>query len=402
MGEGPRARRGAAMRDLGVMDSADVTIRGGTVAEILSPGARGAMNLSGDDVDIIDARGRVLMPGFVDPHTHLCFTGSRVGEWERVLAGETYQQIGASGGGIMSTVHAVRKASEGELACELIGRADRAFWLGSTTIEVKSGYGLTLEHELKMLSAIARANEYSTVQLVPTALVGHAIDREFEGGREAFIDHVVDTLLPAIAKQHSGINVDAFCEHNAWGLAETSRLLVAAKALGLGVRVHTDQFTSMGMVQEAIRLGARSVDHLEVISDADARALADSPTIGVVLPCCGFHLDGRYADARHLADTGAAIAIATNCNPGSAPCLSMPMAIALGVRFCGLTPAEAIVGATANAAAVLGLEDRGRIAPGLRADLIMLNNTDERTLAYEFGGNPVEMVMVGGRIVSTD
>ena len=202
--------------------------------------------------------------------------------------------------------------------------------------------------------------------------------------------------MPQIAVEFPGIAIDAFCEDNAWSKEDTVRLLQAAKSLGMPIRVHTDQFTSKGMIGEAVQLGAVSCDHLEAATDADLKTLAESSTIGVGLPGCGFHLDGRYPNLRKLIDCGGAAAIATNFNPGSAPCISMPMAITLAVRHCGLSPQEAIVAATANAAAVLGLSDRGTIEPGKRADLVVLSATDERVLAYEFGMNPIETVLIGG------
>lgn len=401
MGGSGSPRRGAAMRDLGVLPTADVFISGGIITEVLPPGAAPSHPQSKGECEVIDARGRVLMPGFVDCHTHLCFAGSRMDEWQRLMSGETYQQIAATGGGIMSTVRATRHATEGELACDVIGRADRALTFGTTTIEVNSGYGLTLDHEAKMLRAINGAASYCASTLVPTALLGHMIDADFPGGREAFIDHVVSVVLPAAAGLAPGAAVDAYCERSAWTREECLRLFSAARSLGMRVRVHTDQFTSLGMICEAIAIGARSVDHLEAATETDLAALAASSTIGVLLPCCGFHLDSRYASARTIIDRGGCVAIATNFNPGSAPCLSMPMAIALGVRHCKLTPAEAISGATVNAANVLGLADRGFIAPGARADLILLQDSDERVLAYEFGANPVAMVMVSGRIIES-
>lgn len=403
MGGVPAPRRRQDLADLGVLDRADVLVNSGVIAEV-SPAGSPAYPLRrslGDAVSSIDARGRVLMPAFTDCHTHLCYAGSRVNEWQRVLAGETYHQIATSGGGIMSTVRATRQATQGELACDLIGRIDRAQVMGTTTVEVKTGYGLTLEHELKMLAAIKQASSYCTSTIVPTALLGHAIDPEFPGESEGFVEHVISEILPRFTAEAPGCAVDAFCERSAWSVDDCLRLFRAAKAAGHPVRVHTDQFTSLGMVGEAIRLGARSVDHLEAVMPDDVDFLGMSNTFAVVLPCCGFHLDGRYAYARGLVDKGAALAIATNANPGSAPCLSMPMAIALAVRFGKLTPSEAIAAATLNPALVLGLTDRGYIAQGARADLLLLSDTDERVLAYEFGSSPIDLVFVAGKVVNS-
>jgi imidazolonepropionase len=220
-----------------------------------------------------------------------------------------------------------------------------------------------------------------------------------------FVERVISETLPAVLQEFPGIAIDAFCEKSAWSVEDTSALLEAAKSSKPAngepspIRLHVDQFNSLGMLREAIRLGARSADHLEATTAEDLRALAHSSTIGVGLPICGLHLDHRYANLRALVDAGGAAAIATNCNPGSAPTTSMPLAIAAAVRHCGLTPQEAIAAATVNAAGVLGLTDRGTIAPDQRADLIVLKHTDERALAYEVGGNPVDQVICGGQLV---
>ena len=300
----------------------------------------------------------------------------------------------------MATVRAVRGKTVGELACGLVGRARRALRLGSTTIEVKSGYGLSLEHELKMLDAIRDAQAYVGASLVPTALLGHAIDSGHPLGAEAFVTETIERVLPGVSgEMGTGIAIDAFCETGAWSREQCVKLFERARVFGHPIRVHTDQFNSLGMMREAVRLGARSVDHLEAATDEDLEAIAASATIGVLLPCTGFHLDDRYARARPIIDSGGAVAVATNANPGSAPCLSMPMAIALAVRHCGMSVAEAISAATVNGAAVLGLSDRGYIAPGARADLILLRDTDERSLGYEYGDNPVETVVCAGEVV---
>lgn len=402
-------RRGTDRDVLGIIDRGDVLVSDGVIREVTRAGepvSEARRALSADAVEI-DARGRVLMPGFVDCHTHACWGGgaaARLPDWEMKLAGQTYQQIAAAGGGIMCSVRATRESSVGELACDLIGRADRMLALGSTTIEVKTGYGLTLDHELNMLEAIVQARGYTMSTLVPTALLGHAIDPEAASATR-FVDDTIEHTLPAIsqiAKTTHGIArlaVDAFCERGAWGVEDTIRLLSAAQGHGHTVRVHADQFTSMGMVAHAVRMGARSVDHLEASSDEDLHLLAHSQTFGVGLPICGLHLDGRYARLGELARLGGRVCVATNFNPGSAPCPSMPMAIAIAVRQCGLSVEQALVASTLNPAVLLGYPDLGFIAPGARADLLLLHENDERLLAYEIGDNPVEMVWAGGERV---
>jgi imidazolonepropionase len=344
---------------------------------------------------LLEADARVLMPGFVDCHTHACFAGDRLDEWERRRRGEAYLEILRSGGGIMATVRATRGASQAELQSLLAQRLELMLRCGTTTVEVKSGYGLTTADEIRMLRAIKAAGEVWEGTVVPTALLGHALDP----GQDRFVERVIAETLHEVSGEFPGISVDAYCEEGAWSPADCTALFEAARARGHPIRVHADQFHSLGMIPEAIRLGARSVDHLEASTPEHLGMLAGSGTFGVGLPACGFHLDGRYADLRHFVDAGGAPCIATNFNPGSAPCLSMPMVIALAVRHGGLSPAEAIAAATVNPAALLGLDDRGTIAPGQRADLILLRHHDERELAYEFGAAPIDAVICAGRVV---
>jgi imidazolonepropionase len=379
--------RGADQGRLHVAEGVDVRIRGDSI-EALGPG----LDAGEEPHDVIEAAGRVLLPGFVDAHTHACWAGDRLDEWELRLGGASYQEILAAGGGILSTVRAVRNASEPALAEGLSARLGRALRLGTTTMEVKSGYGLSEDAELSILRAITRAGKGWSGTVVPTALLGHAV----EGDSTAFVDDVVERQLPAVSREFPGVTVDAFCEAGAWAVQTCVRLFEAAKAAGHPVRVHADQFNELGMVGEAIRLGAHSVDHLEASSRTSIEALAASDAAGVLLPVSGFHLDDRYADGRRLVDAGGAVVVATNWNPGSAPSPSIPFAMGLAVRKCGLTPAEAITATTWNAAVLLGLPDRGWIGPGARADLVLLHQRDERELAHTVGENPVAVVIAGG------
>ncbi len=397
----PGPLRGAMLGELGVIARADVVAEDGVVVSVESSGGEehrlartrvGGASL-GDTVEI-DAAGRVLMPGFVDAHTHALWAGDRLDEWEMKRRGVPYLEILKAGGGIMSTVRAVRAASEHALAASLRTRLQAMLREGTTTVEIKSGYGLTTGDELKMLSAIRRFAG-PTGHVVPTALIGHAVDAE----QPDFIERTIGETLDAVHAAHAGLAVDAYCENGAWSLEQCVRLFERARSLGHPFRVHTDQFNELGMTRWAAEHGALSVDHLEASSAETLRMVAKSNTFGVMLPCAGFHTDGRYADGRRFVDEGGALVIATNLNPGSAPCGSMPMAVALAVRFLKLTPAEAIAACTRNAACLLGLHDRGVITPGARADLILLRHTDERMLAYEFGGNPVDVVVQGGEVI---
>jgi imidazolonepropionase len=385
---GARPRRGKELRELSVIARGDVLVADGVIA------ALGQKLDAPAGAEIVDANGRVLMPGFVDCHTHACWAGSRLDEWEERLGGARYLDILGKGRAIHTTVLAVREATKKQLAAGLRERLTRMLRGGTTTVEVKSGYGLTAEAELKMLRAIVRAGQDWTGTVVPTALLGHA----FEGSLEDYARMVVKEMLPEVAREFPGITVDACADEGAWSREACVRLLEKA-AKHHPLRVHADHFSSLGMIAEAIRLHARSVDHLEASTKADLVALAGSQTCGVILPCTGFHLEGRFARAGFLVDQGGAVALATNYNPGSAPSHSMPFAIALAVRRCGLTPHEAIAACTVNAAYVLGLADRGSVEVGKRADLVLLQHTDERMLACEFGGNPVDLVVCGGKVL---
>ena len=386
---GDRPRRGAAMDDLAPIDDASVLIEDGRIARVEA----GPIDAPG--ADRVDARGRVLLPGLIDAHTHLCWAGDRLDEWSARLRGSSYSGQLGSGGGIMSTVRAVRAASIDELTDALCARLAVVLAEGTTAIEIKSGYGLTARDELKMLDAIDAAGARWPGRIVPTACIGHAKDPDDTDP----VGRTIGEVLPAITERYPGVVIDAYVERGAWSVAEAVRLFEAAAEAGHPIRVHADQFTEMGMIDAAIALGARSIDHLEASSSASLGRLARSRTMGVMLPCSGFHLDGRFADGRAFVDSGGALAIATFANPGSAPCLSVPMAVAPAVRRLGLTPAEAIAACTVNAAHLLGLPDAGVIEPGARADLVLLRHTDERELAHEFGGRHADAVWCGGRRV---
>jgi imidazolonepropionase len=387
LGSSPRPRRGKELADLGIIPTGEVLVTDGKIA------AAGPKVDAPADAEVIDALGRVLMPGFVDCHTHACWAGDRLDEWEKKLRGVPYLEILKQGGGIHSTVKAVREATQKQLAASLRERLGAMLREGTTTVEVKSGYGLNTEAEMKMLRAIRRAAAEWPGTVVPTALLGHA----FEGDLDEYARMVVKDMLPEVSKEFPDIAVDAYCEQGAWSVDACVKFFEKARKHH-PIRVHADQFNSLGMIPEAVRMHARSVDHLEASTKKDLIALAQSPTLGVILPITGLHTDQRFTRSRLFIEQGGALALATNCNPGTSPSHSIPLAIALAVRFCGLTPAEAILAATVNAAAVLNLSDRGTIAPGQRADLLLLHHRDERALAYELGGNPVATVICGGQV----
>jgi len=389
-GGGPR--RGEAMQELGEIESGWLAIEAGRIAGLGS--GEPPQNMQSEVT--LDLDGRLVLPAWVDCHTHVCWTGSRLDEFEQQLAGVSYTDILESGGGILSTVMAVRAASMEQLADELTGRAGRLQVFGTGTLEVKSGYGLTTEDELKMLRAIHACSQTCDQLLVGTFLGAHAIDRE----QPDFAHRVIEETLPAVAEEFPGITCDAYLDQGAWSLDEVRLLFERAIDLSCPLRLHADQFNSLGGVDLAVDLGARSVDHLEAITPKDITRLATSNTAGVLLPASGFHLDGRYAPGRALIDAGAVVAIATNSNPGSAPTSSMPLTISLACRFCGLMPAEAIIAATWNAANVLGVEDNtGSLEVGKRADLQVIDQRDYRAVAWEFGAVPPPILLLDGQPV---
>lgn len=384
---GARARRGPALRELGIVPRGHVLVSDGTIMAV------GPDLTPPPDAEVIDADGRVLMPGFVDCHTHACWAGDRLNDWEQSLSSVSSADIAKRGGGFHSTVRAVREATRKQLAAALRLRLDQIIRGGTTTVEVKSGCGLTIEAESKMLHAIQRAAQDWPGTVVPTALLGQGI----EGDAAAHTRMVVREMLPAIWHEFPGVTVDACCEDHGWPVEACVRLFDRATKHGLTIRVHVDQSTSAGMISEALKLHARSVDHVENAAKADLLAIAASDTFGVITPAMSFHTGGRYARGGAFVDSGGLIALASDYSVATSPTHSMPFVIALAVRFCGLTVAEAINASTVNAAALLGFVDRGTIEPGQRADLILLRHRDERLLAYELGGNPVDLVISGGK-----
>lgn len=374
----------------GVLERASVWLQGEQVREV------GVAVSASGKIPRIDARGRVLMPAFVDAHTHACFAGERLAEWELKLEGASYLEVAAAGGGIASTVAATRAASEEELTALLADRLATMCRLGTTTVEVKSGYGLSTRHELKMLRAIRAAGESWVGTVHPTACIGHAKDAAVED----FVAQTIEETLPAVTEAFPGVAVDAYLEEGAWSLEEVRALFTAAKVAGHPLRLHVDQFNDLGGLTMAIDLGARSVDHLEATSAEMMARLGASETRGVFLPISGLHTDDRYADARPYVAAGGRPVVATNMNPGSAPSLSMPLALALSVRKNGLRAEEALAAGTIHAAQLVdprpGL---GTVAAGAPAELVLLAHTDERALVHDLGGNPVDVVISRGRVV---
>jgi imidazolonepropionase len=377
--------RGPALGDVEVLEDAYLLCHGGTIEAVGRMRDLGPLE---GDVEELDARGLCAVPGLVDCHTHACFAGDRVEEFALRAAGATYEELHAAGGGIMATVAATRAAGEPALA-EAV-RTHRRWMLraGTTTFEAKSGYGLDRDTELASLRAIA------DVGGVPTWLGAHAVPPEFADA-DAYLDFALTEVLPVAAELAEA--ADVFLERGAFDAAQSRRYLEACAAAGLALRLHGDQFTEQGAVALAIELGARSVDHLEATGPDGVRALGASKVAAVLLPASALFLARPMPPGRALVDAGAAVALATDFNPGSAFCESLPLVCSLAATQLKLSPAEALTACTVNAAHVLGRADRiGRLAPGYSADVVLLDVPDWRYLAYHLGGEVVARVVVAG------
>ncbi len=337
-----------------------------------------------------DGRGAWLTPGLIDCHTHLVYAGNRADEFEMRLAGASYEEVAKAGGGIASTVRATRAASEDDLVAEGAGRLRRLVAEGVTTVEIKSGYGLDTANELKMLRAARRLGEACKVEVKTTFLGAHALPPEFSGRADDYVALVCDEMLPAVADAKLADAVDVFCEHIAFTPAQTARVFDAAKRYGLPVKLHADQLSDLGGAQLAARYRALSADHLEHTSVDSVRAMAGAGTTAVLLPGAFYFLrDVQQPPVAMLRRHRVPMAIATDCNPGTSPCTSPLLMLNMACTLFRLTPAEALAGATRNAAKALGIDDEvGRLAAGLRADLALWDISQPAELAYAFGANP--------------
>ncbi len=404
---------GVNQRAIGLIEDGAVAIRDGEITHV---GPTAEVKRAVTARAKLDAAGCVVMPGFVDAHTHVIFAGDRVDEFEQRIAGATYQEIMAAGGGIMSTVRATRRASLRELVAQSHRRLNAMLTYGTTTAEAKTGYGLTFDTELKMLAAISVLNTEHPISLIPTFLAAHAVPDEYQGQAEAFIDEIVDEMLPRIAMadallppfanveadkdQPVAIFVDVFCDVGAFNLEQTRRVLERAEELGLALKIHADEFETLGGAALAAELSATSADHLAVTPRDEIEQMAEAGVVGVLLPGTTFGLGSQhYADARTMIEAGLPIALGTDLNPGTCWCVSMPFMIALAARYMHLTPAEAVVAATINAAHATGVgEWVGSLEPGKAGDVVILDVPDYRHLAYRFGENPVVTVIKNGKL----
>jgi len=395
-------QRGADLGQLGIIRDGAIAVDGGLIRET---GSTTEMTGRYEGRTVVDAMDRCVLPGFVDPHTHIPWSGDRAGEFEQRLAGATYMEIMAAGGGIMSTVRRTREATLEELVAENLPRLERMLSYGTTSAEVKTGYGLETETELKQLAAMAALSERQPVELTPTFLAAHAVPAEYEGRTEAYTDLVIGEMLPAAAgwmeDKNSPLFCDVFCEEGVFDLAQTRRILQRAKDLGFRLKVHADEFVGLGGTALAVELGAVSADHLVKTPSADINALGKGDTIAVGLPGTPFGLGHHeYTPAKMILAANGVLALATDCNPGTCWCESMQMVIALACRYMGLTQAQALAASTINAAYAIDRgEAIGSLEPGKQGDILILDTGDYRQLGYRFGTNLVKTVVKKGSVV---
>jgi imidazolonepropionase len=427
---GPVPRRGAALGELGIVSKGGLLTEGETILRVGPTRTleREALRLR---AEAVDCTGRVVIPGFVDSHTHLIFAGSRVNDYELRLRGKTYEEIAKAGGGIQSSAQRVRKASMQSLAQQAAGFLDQFAAHGTTTVEVKSGYGLDVAQELKILRAIRLLQGNTPLDLVPTLLALHALPAAYRGKSAQYVDEVIAKLIPlaAGAEVEPGFSparsalkggstsattpgsqaprerlaefVDCFCDRGAFSVEDCRRVFDASRKFGLTPRIHAEQLSRTGATRLGIECGAASADHLDKLSRADIRALAGSDVIATLLPGANFHLGlKQYPPARNLIDAGVAVALATDFNPGTSPTLNMQFILSLACTQMRMTPAEGITASTINAAHSLGRADRlGSLEAGKQADLIVLDVEDYREIPYYFGVNHCAMTVKRGRII---
>lgn len=397
-------QRGCELGRLGIIQNGALLVRDGKIAAI---GESPHLLQECSDDERLDATGQVVMPGFVDPHTHLVWAGDRATEFEMRLQGKTYLEILSAGGGILSTVRATRAASVEKLTNETRPRACEMLRHGTTTAEAKTGYGLNAGSELRMLEALLRLNAEGPLELAITFLGAHAVAPEYHDNPDGYSKHIVDDMLPAVKQWWQRTAplplpfVDVFCETGAFNLEQSHYILKNAAELGFPLKIHADEFDNLGGASLAVELGAVSADHLVKTSAADISALGHSNTVAVGLPCTPFGLgEQEYTPAKAILKANGLLALASDLNPGTAWCGNMQFVIALACRYMGLTPAQAIASSTINAAAAIQREEMiGSLEIGKQADILILSVNDYRHLGYRFGTNLVHKVIKQGRVL---
>jgi imidazolonepropionase len=389
---------GREMNDLGVIENGTVIVTRGIISHVMQQGEPLPVNEA--DYKVIDATGKALLPGFVDPHTHFVFGGYREEEFAWRMRGDSYMEIMERGGGIVNTTRATRTATEEELVDSARKRLDAMLRLGITTVEGKSGYGLDRETELKQLRVMHQLNDLHPIDIVSTYMGAHAVPEEWKGREDAFIDFQIAEMLPLVAGEGLAEAADIFCEKGVFTIDQSRRYLQAAASLGLKPKMHADEIIPLGGAELAAELHCLSADHLLQASDEGIAALAATGTVATLLPLTAFSLREPYARARTMIDAGCIVALATDLNPGSSFTASVPLLFALACIYMQLTPEEAVTAFTLNSAAALGRADRiGSIDPGKQGDLLLLQFPSYKFLPYHVGMNIVERVIKKGEVV---
>lgn len=404
MAGAPRARRGPSeMRDLGVIEDGAMLIAGRVIERVDTTDEICKTLAKEKSIPILDAQGCLVTPGFVDAHTHIVFAGSRAAEFEQRIAGKTYQQIAAAGGGIATTMRATRLASEEDLLAQARQHVRWFLRTGTTTIEAKSGYGLSFEAELKILRVIRALEKTTRLRVIPTLLAAHTVPPEFQQNRAGYIALILEEILPQVQRDHLAQFCDVFCDEHAFTLAESRAILTAAKQAGMGLRMHVEQFAADGGAALAAELAAATADHLECTDERGIAALARSDVQPVLAPASAFCLGrSQYPQARAMIDAGLPVVLATDFNPGSSPTTSMPFVMSLACQQMKMLPSEALVAATINPAHSLGLGDTiGSLEAGKAADFLIHEFSDYRELAYFAAVPNLPQVFIAGQRIET-
>jgi imidazolonepropionase len=395
---GVQVKTGKEMQNLGIIENAAVLIEN---EKITWHGRMEELSMASiKEADVLDCLDKVVMPGFVDPHTHLVFAGSRENEFAMRSAGLSYQEIALRGGGIISTVQQVRNSTKKDLKKNARKYLNAFLRNGTTTVEIKSGYGLDMDNEIKMLEAINELKDEEVLTIVPTFLGAHTVPPEFFGQKKEYIREITERMIPYIAKKKLAVFCDAFCERGYFNQEDCREIFSRGTSVGLSSKVHADELTSGGGAELAAEVRAASADHLEYISDVGIKAIAHSGVVAVLLPGVSFFLHHQHAPARKLIDAGVPVAIASDFNPGSCMSYSMPMMMTIACAQMKMSPEEAITASTLNAAAAVNLSSEiGSIEIGKKADLIVLDIPNYKFLPYHFGENHVEKVVKNGVVL---
>ena len=392
-------RAGAAMRETGLVKNAAVLVEKGIIVAA-GPRASVSRHSLAKKARKVEVNG-VCLPGFVDSHTHMVFAEPRLKDFSMRTAGASYQDIKAAGGGILSSIGAVRAQSGKAMAAQVAARAARFLECGTTTAEVKSGYGLSLESELKMLRAVRDARDFTPLELIPTLLAAHSVPPEFKGDAQAYLDYVVAEILPKAAAEKLAVFADIFCEKGYFTPEQTTAYLKEAARLGLRPKVHSEQLSNYGGTKAGAAAGAVSADHADHVFAEDIAAMRDAGTIATLLPASNYYLGlPKYPPAREIISEGVPVALATDFNPGTCPCWNMQFVLSAACTHCGMTPEEALCAATVNGAWALGIGDRvGSVVPGMQADLAFYDVEDYRELCYYFGASQTLLTVKKGHVV---